>query len=178
MPVLKTKRFGELTYDERDVIDLPEGLIGLPQFQRWLLLEMDRNVPMQWLQSLDHGDFGLPITAPGFFSQSYEVIAPAEVRGALGAPEDEELATLIITTIQPGGASITGNLLAPLLVSAQSRRGVQVILEDDSLPVRQELDYAKFNLAVESMSKDNKASTPTADESEAAERESHAVSFR
>jgi hypothetical protein len=56
--------------------------------------------------------------------------------------------TLIIATIHPGGEVITGNLRAPLILDAATRRGAQLALDDDRLSTRQEIDYLKFGLAV------------------------------
>ena len=143
----QTARCGELVYYERDVIVLPEGLIGLPSLRRWLLLEMDGGVPMRWLQSLDRGDFGFPVMEPGFFAADYQIEAGAAERSGL-APTGGPPAVLIVTTVHPGGARITGNLLAPLLVDTATRRGLQVALDRPDLSIRQELDYLKFGLAV------------------------------
>lgn len=143
----QTARCGELVYDERDVIVLPEGLIGLPALRRWLLLEMEGGVPMRWLQSLDRGDFGFPVMEPQFFADDYEVEPSPGERDRLGLT-GEPPAVLVVTTVHPGGARITGNLLAPLLVDPRTRRGLQVALERPDLSMRQEIDYFKFGLAV------------------------------
>ena len=170
MPSFETLRFGELSYDEADVITLPEGLIGLPRLSRWLMLDMDPEVPMRWLQSLDRPDFGFPVMPPVFFAEEYEVLATRSARKKLAGAREPELVTLIITTIHEGGQQITGNLRAPLVLDTASRTGAQLALDDDRLSTRQEIDYFKFGLAVGEPGPDNDSQeTEAAEEREPAQ---------
>lgn len=146
MKELQSGRFGRLTYDERDVILLPEGLVGLPALKRWILLDMERSLPLKWLQSLDDGDFGLPVTAPGYYAEDYDIRPPATALSVLRAGESVELVVLIITTVHAGGTKLTGNLAAPLLIEPRTRKGVQAILDDPRWALRQEIDYVRFGL--------------------------------
>lgn len=155
MKTVKTVRFGPLTYRDEDVIRFESGLIGLPGLRDWIMLDMDGGVPMKWLQSLDRDDFGVPVMEPGFFAAEYEPRIPGAAWDAIGATMGDDTVLLVITTVHPGGERITGNLMAPLVVDAQRRRGAQVALDSDAYPVRQELDYLKFGLAVASASVDN-----------------------
>ena len=148
MPSFESLRFGTLQYDPADVIELPEGLIGLPKLRRWLMLDMDQDLPMRWLQSLDRPEFGLPVMPPFFFADEYEIKASTSASRQLSTQDAPDLVTLIIATIHPGGEVITGNLRAPLILDTATRRGAQLALDDDRLSTRQEIDYLKFGLAV------------------------------
>ena len=48
----------------------------------------------------------------------------------MGNKEVDDLVTLIITTVHPGGTQVTGNLLAPLVLDSESRRGAQLTQDD------------------------------------------------
>lgn len=157
MPNFSTVRFGELNYHDEDVIRLSDGLVGMPHLQRWLVLEMGANVPMKWFQSLDRGDFGFPVSQADLFDDDYEFPLGKPTRERLGNRRDEDLATLIITTIHPGGDKVTGNLLAPLIVDTETRRGAQLTLDDGTYSLRQEINYFKFGLAVSSETAENAA---------------------
>lgn len=165
MPKFRTVRFGELDYRAEDVIHLPEGLVGMPALQRWLILEMGDSVPMKWFQSLDRGDFGFPVSQSYLFLDEYEFPLSRSTRERLGNSSPDDLATLIITTIHPGGDKVTGNLLAPLVIDSETRRGAQLTLDDSAYSIRQEINYFKFGLAVSSETTENDA---TADVSAAA----------
>ncbi len=147
MSVFHTARFGDLAYGEPDVITLPEGLVGLPGLRRWILLDMDRALPIKWLQSLDDGDFGLPVLGPEYYAADYRPEMPEEQARRLAAGREGEFAVLVVTTVHPGGARLTGNLAAPVVVHTGSRMGAQVVLPEGSWPLRQEIDYVRFGLA-------------------------------
>ncbi len=161
MPNFSTVRFGKLTYREEDIITLPDGLVGMPDLRHWLILEMGDDMPMKWFQSLDRGDFGFPVSQAYLFQDDYEVPLGQHTRRHLDNRSPDDLATLIITTIHPGGERVTGNLLAPLLLDTESRRGVQLTLDDERYGLRQEINYFKFGLAVKSETTEDGA---TADE--------------
>ena len=150
MPNFRTVRFGELDYRDEDVIHLPEGLVGMPQLRNWLILEMGDDVPMKWFQSLDRGDFGFPVSQAYLFHDDYEFPLSYATRTRLGNQQPDDIATLIITTIHAGGDKVTGNLLAPLVIDTETRRGVQLTLDDTSYGIQQEINYFKFGLAVNS----------------------------
>ena len=155
MPSFETVRFGELNYREQDVVRLPGGLIGLPDLQRWLILDMGDTLPAKWLQSLDRNDFGFPVMQPYYYTDEYEPAIPDSVREIIGCDSEQNLVTLVITTVHEGGAKMTGNLLAPLIFDTESRQGVQLTLDDNRYQIRQEIDYFKFGLAVSPESSDN-----------------------
>jgi flagellar assembly factor FliW len=155
MPSFETVRFGVLDYQDADVIELPEGLIGLPKLRRWILLDMEQDMPMRFLQSLDRADFGVPVMPPVFFCEEYGVKTTTTLERKLSTAPDPELVTLIITTVHAGGEQVTGNLRAPLVLDTATRRGAQLALDDDALSTRQEIDYFKFELAVAGESAEN-----------------------
>ncbi len=161
MPKFTTVRFGEFEYGEEDVIHLADGLVGMPNLQNWIILEMGDEVPMKWFQSLDRGDFGFPVTQPYMFHDDYEVKLGASIQTALGAKNAEDLATLIITTVHAGGAKVTGNMLAPLVVNPETKQGCQLTMDDARFSMRQEINYFKFGLAVKSDAADNEIESNT-----------------
>ncbi|MFT5315735.1 MAG: flagellar assembly factor FliW [Candidatus Krumholzibacteriia bacterium] len=152
MAKFTTVRFGELDYREEDVIHLEAGLIGLPDLREWLILDMDDDIPMKWFQSLNRADFGFPISEAALFEDQYEVSLGTDALSALENTDLNNVASLIITTVHSGGDRITGNLLAPLMIDVSTRRGVQLTLDDPRYNLRQEINYLKFGLAVQSES--------------------------
>ncbi len=133
------------------VITLPEGLVGLPQLRRWLLADMARTNPLKWLQSLDRPEFRVPVAAPDLFSSRYVITPPPAASRILGPLRRRDLAVMIIATIHPGGSRITGNLAAPLIIDVDRRLGLQAVLEDGDLSLRQEIDYVLYNKALEDL---------------------------
>lgn len=176
MPKFMTVRFGEFEYREEDVIHLVEGLVGMPDLRSWIILEMGDDVPMKWFQSLERGDFGFPVAQPYLFHDDYEVKVGAGTKVKLNTQNPENLATLIITTVHPGGAKVTGNMLAPLVIDTESRFGCQLTIDDAKFSMRQEINYFKFGLAVESEASDNEQEVNT-EESAQAEASGNSTEF-
>jgi flagellar assembly factor FliW len=176
MPTFTTVRFGELEYRDQDVILLPEGLVGMADLHRWLILEMGDDVPFKFLQSLDRGDFGFPVSEAWLYHDDYAFDVPAAACRAMENQRTEAVVAMIITTIHPGGVLVTGNLMAPIVIDTDTRRGVQLTLEDPRWSLRQEIDYRKFELAVTEGASENTAKdglkAQTAGESGSAEASS------
>lgn len=154
MPKFKTVRFGELEYRQEDVVVLPDGLVGMPHLRNWLIMDMGEDNAMKWFQSLDRGDFGFPVTQPVFFLDDYEFELDRTDRERIGNQSEADLAVMIITTVHPGGDKVTGNMLAPLVIDASTRKGLQLTLDGD-FSLRQEIDYFKFGLAVKGADMEN-----------------------
>ena len=58
----------------------------MPQLRNWLLLEMGDDIPMKWFQSLDRGDFGVPVSHAWLFHDDYEFDVPAAACRRLPEP--------------------------------------------------------------------------------------------
>ncbi|PID79873.1 hypothetical protein CSA17_05730 [bacterium DOLJORAL78_65_58] len=165
MPKFTTVRFGELEYRSEDVIHLDDGLVGMPNLTSWIILDMGDDVPMKWFQSLDRGDFGFPVSQPYLFHDEYDLSISKGVQARLGTRQATDLATMIITTVHAGGTKVTGNLLAPLVIDTETRKGCQLTVDDARFSMRQEINYFKFGLAVKSEASDNRADVPPEDQS-------------
>lgn len=124
-------------------IYLESGLIGLPALKRWTLLESDTDLPIMWLQSLDNEGFKLPVSNPELFSDSFKPNIPGNVLKYF--TDESDIVVLIVTTIPADGGVITGNLVAPLVISASSKTGAQVIQEDSKYSMRQPLDITSWH---------------------------------
>ena len=58
---VSTTRFGSVTIDEGDVLTFVDGLIGMEQCRRWVLLADAANAALGWLQSLERADVALAV---------------------------------------------------------------------------------------------------------------------
>ncbi len=124
-----------------------DGLVGLPELKRWILVDMDPPLPMKWLQSLDRVAFRVPVADPGYFHGEYGFEVQAPVLERLGVADPQDLVVMVIATVAVGGDGITGNLSAPLLVNSKNRNGLQMILVDERWNLRHPIDQARFGRA-------------------------------
>jgi len=139
---VSTTRFGEVEVDADTVLTFPQGLVGLPQLTRFVLLE--GRGPFQWMQSLDDPDATFVVVDSDQVVDAYEIHPAAEdVRVVMEPDEAATLCALLIVTIPRDDPDrITANLMAPLLVNLERRRGVQAVLPD-RYPVRHPLAFAR-----------------------------------
>ncbi len=131
-------------HGDDDVLNFPKGLVGLPELRRWILVDMEPTLPMKWLVSLDKEGFRVPITDPGFFTETYSFEIDDGSQKIVQADDVEDIVVMIISTVKENGRLITGNLSAPLIVNVNNRKGIQCVLEGSDYGLRHEIDQARF----------------------------------
>lgn len=119
-----------LTYEEKDILKFDEGLIGMPQLQRMVLLHYSEIAPLLLLCSLDQPEFTFLVLEPQAHMPDYAPRFSAATRQQLGLAESEEPVLLTTVTIALEWMESTINLRAPLVIAPQTMRGLQVVLTD------------------------------------------------
>jgi flagellar assembly factor FliW len=129
---VNTSRFGSLAIQEEALLTFPTGLIGFPEQKRYVILDHDREVPFKWLQSVDDGRLAFVVMDPLLVRPDYQLGLDPQALADLGASGEEEVIVLVILTIPSANPrQVTANLRGPLVVNPHSRRGRQVILQED-----------------------------------------------
>ncbi len=128
MPSIMIQRT-ELSYEEADVINFPEGLIGLPHLRRMVLVRQPSTEPFLWLASLDDPEVAFLVAEP---CQLFPNYSPPQTdgRGAGDTGNSGTLLMLSLVSIAPDWRRSTVNLRAPLFISASTMRGAQIVLTD------------------------------------------------
>ena len=124
---LKTSRFGELEVEQDKVVDFPDGLIGLPDTKKFILID-HKDTPLKWLQAVDDPDIAFIVVPPDEISEGYNVDLDKKVQNYLQLDNKEDLAVLV--TMRVDGEDVIANFQGPLLINAGTRKGVQVVLEN------------------------------------------------
>lgn len=133
---MKTTRFGEITIDEADLIQLPYGIIGFPELKKFVLLDHDKDSPFKWIQSLDDGSIAFVLINPLLFKPDYMVeVSEAEVSDLDLTNEDDAVISTIVT-MPSNPQNMTANLKAPLIFNLRNRKGKQIILNHSSYSIR------------------------------------------
>ena len=109
----------EHSYTDAQVITFAEGLVGLPNLRRAVLIPLAEFEPFAWLASLDDQTGQFLVVAPKSIYDDYELASAAE-----------NSETLAIVTISSNWLQTTVNLRAPIVVDRATRSGVQRILND------------------------------------------------
>ncbi|MCI0332228.1 MAG: flagellar assembly protein FliW [Planctomycetes bacterium] len=126
---INTTRFGTLAIDEGDILTFVDGLIGMEQCRRWVLLADAQNSALAWLQSLERAEVALAVVSPRRFVPEYMCRVARRDIQPLGLTEPTEAQVLVI--ISQSGGSLALNLKAPLVIHLAERLGRQIVARDD-----------------------------------------------
>jgi flagellar assembly factor FliW len=135
---IDTSRFGTLTVDERDVLSLPEGIIGFPGLTRFIIFRHKEGSPFLWLQSLEEGDLAFVLMDPLLLLPDYELNITPEDTAVLGmeSPDNSVQAWAVVNIGRQEPPEITANLLAPVVVNPGARLGKQIVMLDRPYAIR------------------------------------------
>lgn len=117
-----TIRGNQVPYEDHQVITFSEGLIGMPDMRRAVLVPMDEFEPFCWLASVENEKNRFIVVDPNLIFDTYDPFAN----------ESERLQTLAIVKISSDWAKTTVNLRAPLVINRDTQKGAQVILSDSN----------------------------------------------
>lgn len=126
---ISAARFGNLTVEEADVLTFVDGLIGMEDCRRWILLGDAENAALGWLQSLERPEVALGVVSPRRFVPDYEVRVAKREIAALGLENPNDAQVLVIVSNVAGSLSL--NLKAPLVIHLAERVGRQIVARDD-----------------------------------------------
>jgi flagellar assembly factor FliW len=126
---ITTTRFGTLTIDESEVLTFVDGLIGMEDCRRWVLLADAQNSALAWLQSLDRAEVALAVVSPRRFVDDYRVRVERRDIQPLGLSDPASAQVLVIISFSDGGLAL--NLKAPLVIHLAERLGRQIVARDD-----------------------------------------------
>lgn len=133
MPTIAIKE-QEYFYDSGAVIKFAEGLIGLPEMRRAVLIPMPEFEPFFWLASVEDEKNRFVVVDPHEIFTGYEPLVPAELAALRSVLE-----TFAIVKISSNWERTTFNLRAPVFINTQTRQGMQIILNESRYTLAEEL---------------------------------------
>ena len=134
--IIKTARFGEVSYNEEDVLFFPRGIPAFESNHKWILAGSDDSA-IKWLQNIEDGDLALPVTSPDAVRPDYNARIPEDELKLVGSVNPADLALLIVVSIPRSAPwNMTANLRAPILINLKTRKAVQFIALNEEYPIR------------------------------------------
>ena len=134
---IKTSRFGEVEFQEDDLLEFKEGLLGFMQLRKFVILDDPNDEIFAWLQSCESPEIAFPILEPELFAPDISVTIPKSDIDALGLTSAEDARLFCIITIPVDPTQMTANMKAPLLINAPKRIARQCVLQDNNLAIRE-----------------------------------------
>ena len=140
MVEVDTRIFGRIAIEEDKVIRFDHGILGFPDLRDFtLIFNEDKGVEssIKWLQSLQEPAFAMPVMNPDLVVAEYSPNFAADLLKPLGDTLDSENILMFVTVTVPKDITkTTVNLKAPIIVSVENRKAVQLISDDDAYSVK------------------------------------------
>lgn len=95
------------------------------------------NTAIMWLQSLDEGDFAMPVMIPNVVFEDYAPSIAQELLDDIGDYDLNDLMLLVTLTVPGDIKKMTTNLKAPIIVNPKNRYACQLIADNEEYLVRQ-----------------------------------------
>jgi flagellar assembly factor FliW len=116
------------------IITFPQGLVGQPNWKRFVLITAEDDGPVAVLQSVDNEQLSLMVTDPMRLLPEYSVELSLADRALLGL--DANQPPVLLTTLSVHDEIITTNLVGPLAINPRTRAAKQLVLPDSPYTTR------------------------------------------
>ena len=130
--VINTRIFGEVTVDDEKLIHFPNGIVGFPELQDFALIhdaEKENQGGIRWMQSVQEPNFAMPVVDPLVAKEDYNPTVEYDLLKVIGDSTDPLV--LVTITVPSDLTKMSVNLKAPIVINVESRKAVQVILDED-----------------------------------------------
>ena len=136
--LVQTKFFGEFDLPEEKIVTLERGLIGLEQYKKYTILydceKEEANI--SWFQSVEEPTLALPVIKPWLVKEDYDPVVEDELLTGLGDLTEENLVILLTMTVPEDIKQMSVNLMAPIIINADTRKGTQIVVENADYEVK------------------------------------------
>lgn len=137
--LIQTKYFGEIDLTEEKIITLERGLFGFEEFKKYTILydyEKKDGANISWFQSVDEPTLALPVINPLLVKEDYNPVVEDELLSGIGEISEENLVILLTMTVPADIKEMSVNLKAPIIINADTKKGVQLIVENQDYEVK------------------------------------------
>ena len=133
-----TKYFGEITYEQDELLTFPKGLYGFEDEQSFLLLPFAENGTLFSLQSVKTPQLSFILMDPFSLDGSYAPVLQADELQFLGAERSEDLFYYVMCVVKEPVPESTVNMRCPVAINDDGT-AIQVILENTAWHMRHRL---------------------------------------
>ena len=141
--ILETDAYGEIEYEEKDLITFPDGIFGFQDLKHYLLLSLTEGDDTVLLMlATDRPEIVFAIVNPLIFCPDYSPALSEAELSFLDADDADELSYYAICNIRNQAEYLqsTVNLKCPLVIDPVTRKGMQVILSNPAYRYRHRFD--------------------------------------
>ncbi len=136
---VESRLFGLIDIEESKVIHFVNGLVGFPHMTDFALIhdaEGERGKGVQWLQSMQEGNFAMPVLNPLQVLDAYNPTVEDELLIPLGEMQDDDMLVFVTVTVPSDVTKMTVNLKGPIIINVNNCKACQVIAEGENCEVK------------------------------------------
>lgn len=150
MVEVNTRIFGKIAVEDEKIIRFEQGILGFPDLKDFTLiydLDKGNESGIKWLQSIQEPGFAMPVMNPTLIVPDYSPKFDREYLAPLGSNLEPDNILMFVTVTVPKDdvTKTTVNLKAPIIISADCNKAVQLISEGEEYSVK----YAIYEALME-----------------------------
>ena len=133
--LVKTKYFGEINLSEDKIITMERGMFGFEEYKKYTILfdsEKEGKANVSWFQSVEEPGLAFPLVV----KEDYNPVVEDELLKGLGEITEENIVILLLLTVPQDAIQMTANLKAPIIINADTRKGAQVVVENEEYEIK------------------------------------------
>ena len=137
--LVKTKYFGEINLSEDKIITMERGMFGFEEYKKYTILfdsEKEGKASVSWFQSVEEPGLAFPVINPLVVKEDYNPVVEDELLKGLGEITEENIVILLLLTVPQDAIQMTANLKAPIIINADTRKGAQVVVENEEYEIK------------------------------------------
>lgn len=137
--LVKTKYFGEINLSEDKIITMERGMFGFEEYRKYTILydsEKEGRPNVSWFQSVEEPSLAFSVINPMAVMEDYNPIVEDELLKGLGEITEENIVVLLPLTVPQEVTNMTANLKAPIIINADTRKGAQVVVENEEYEIK------------------------------------------
>ncbi len=137
--VAETKYFGTVDIEEDKILEFPNGIVGFENLKKFaIMFDIDKGEDrsISWLQSLDEPMLALPVVNPFNIMSEYNPLIEDELLKIIDSPTEEQVLVMLALNVPSDITKMTANMKAPFIINSQTRKGSQIIVENQDYEIK------------------------------------------
>ena len=136
---IDTRYFGEIEFEENDIINFSSGIVGFEQFNKYLLIKFeDENNAMFCLHGIGEDAPVFVVFNPFEVGSDYEPVLSDSDKLDIKCSDENNVDYYVIANIKQPMENTVINLKSPIAVNTENRLAKQIIMD------KYELRYPMF----------------------------------
>ena len=146
--LINTAMFGQVEVAPENIFHMPEGMLGFEELRTFALItRQEDGVTLRWFQSAESPVPCFVVFDPFEWVDGYAPALEKVDLATLKCSNQDDLSFLTIAVIPDDLAKTTINLKSPIVLNHKNNTAKQVILSNNSYPIKFALVQEGFDVA-------------------------------